>query len=44
MPSRVWSHLCDYATIDASGKATIVGEFDNIYVPGLPIQYPLFPP
>ncbi len=42
MPSRVWSHLCDYAAIDASGKATIVGEFDNINVPNLPIQYPLF--
>ena len=42
MPSRVWSHLCDYATIDARGKATIVGEFDNIFVQTLPIQYPLY--
>lgn len=42
MPSRVWSHLCDYATIDASGKPTIIGDFDNINVPNLPIQFPLF--
>lgn len=42
MPSRVWSHLCDYATIDGSGKPTILGDFDNINVPGLPIQFPLF--
>lgn len=42
MPSRVWSHLCDYATIDASGKPTIIGEFDNINVLGLPAEHPLF--
>lgn len=42
MPSRVWSHLCDYAAVDANGKATIVGEFDNIFTQALPIQYPLF--
>ena len=42
MPSRVWSHLCDYATVDGSGKPTIVGDFDNINVPNLPIQFPLF--
>ena len=42
MPSRTWSHLCDYATIDANGKPTIVGDFDRITVPGLPIQFPLF--
>jgi hypothetical protein len=42
MPSRVWSHLCDYAAIDASGKPTIIGDFDNINVPNLPIQFPLF--
>ena len=42
MPSRVWSHLCDYATIDASGKPTIVGDFDRINARSLPIQFPLF--
>lgn len=42
MPSRVWSHLCDYATIDGSGKPMIIGDFDNINVPTLPAQLPLF--
>jgi hypothetical protein len=42
MPSRVWSHLCDYATIDANGKPTIVGDFDRIHARNLPIQFPLF--
>ncbi len=42
MPSRVFSHLCDYATIDASGKPTIVGDFDRINARSLPIQFPLF--
>ena len=42
MPSRVWSHLCDYATIDASGKPTIIGDFDRINARSLPIQFPLF--
>lgn len=42
MPSRVWSHLCDYATVDAGGKATIIGEFDRIFAPNVPIQHPLF--
>jgi hypothetical protein len=42
MASRVWSHLCDYATVDPNGKTTIVGEFDNIFAQALPVQYPLF--
>jgi hypothetical protein len=42
MPSRVWSHLCDYAAIDGSGKPLIIGDFDNINAPNLPIQLPLF--
>jgi hypothetical protein len=42
MPSRVWSHLCDYATIDGNGKPTIVGDFDNINIPNVPFQLPLF--
>ncbi len=41
MPSRIWSHLCDYATVDASGKTTIVGEFDHIFAPSIPFGYPL---
>ena len=42
MPARIWSHLCDYATIDGSGKPTIIGDFDNIHAPSLPIQMPIF--
>ena len=42
MPSRVWSHICDYATIDANNKASIMGEFDIVFSPSLPIQYPFF--
>ena len=42
MPSRVWSHLCDYATIDTSGKPTIIGDFDHINARSLPMQFPLF--
>ena len=42
MPSRVWSHLCDYAAIDARGKPTIIGEFDRVFSPSSPVLYPLF--
>ena len=42
MPSRVWSHLCDYAAIDGNGKPMIIGDFDNINVPNQPIQLPLY--
>lgn len=42
MPSRVWSHLCDYAAIDANGKPTIIGDFDRIHARSMPIQFPLF--
>ena len=41
MPSRVWSHLCDYATIDAMGKPTIIGEFDRIFSQSVPAKHPL---
>ena len=42
MPTRVWSHLCDYATVDASGKPLIIGEFDRINVrTNLPLRWPL---
>jgi hypothetical protein len=41
MPVNIWSHLCDYATVDhGSRKATIVGEFDNIAVKTLPAHHP----
>ena len=41
MPSRVWSHICEYAAVDASGKATIIGEFDSIHTQGVPLKFPL---
>lgn len=41
MPSRVWSHICDYAAIDANGKAMIVGEFDHIFTQSVPLKYPI---
>ena len=42
MPSRVWSHICDYATMDASQKASIVGEFDVIFGRTVPVRHPFF--
>jgi hypothetical protein len=42
MPSRVWSHICDYAAIDANGKAMIIGEFSGINAKSAPVQHPLF--
>ncbi len=42
MPSRVWSHLCDYAALNSNMKATIVGEFDEIFAAGVPLKFPLF--
>ena len=42
MPSRVWSHICDYAAIDANGKAMIIGEFDRINAQSAPVQHLLF--
>ena len=42
MPSRVWSHLCDYAAIDGSGKPMIIGEFDRIFAENLPVSHPIF--
>ena len=39
MPSIDWVFLCDYAFIDASGKASIIGIFENIYALSLPIQH-----
>ena len=41
MPSRVWSHISDYAAMDANGKAMIIGEFDQIFAKNVPIKYHL---
>lgn len=41
MPVNIWSHLCDYATVDhGSRKATIVGEFDRINARSVPATHP----
>lgn len=34
--------LCDAATIDAGGKLNILGAFDTISVPHMPVVYPQF--
>ncbi len=42
MPIRVWTHLCDYATVDVNGKASILGEFDRIFSQAVPANHPFF--
>lgn len=34
--------LCDHALISQDGKLSLIGIFDRIAVPGLPIQHPRF--
>lgn len=33
-------HLCDAANIDGSGKLSILGIFNILYLPSLPMKYP----
>lgn len=40
MPAINWAFLCDYASLDASGKAYIIGIFEHIHVPSLPRRWP----
>lgn len=40
MPSIDWAFLCDYAFVDVSGKASIIGMFENINTPTLPLSHP----
>jgi hypothetical protein len=40
MPAINWAFLCDYAYVDASGKASIIGMFENIFVRHLPARHP----
>ena len=35
-------NLCDFATVDASGKLTLVGVFDKIWAPSAPAAHGLF--
>jgi hypothetical protein len=39
MPSLDWAFLCDYAFVDASGKASIIGVFENISTLQLPMSH-----
>lgn len=39
MPSIDWAFLCDYAFVDASGKASIIGIFENINAVSLPTNH-----
>ena len=40
MPAINWAFLCDYASLDAAGKAYIIGIFEHIHVPSLPRRWP----
>jgi len=40
MPTIDWVFLCDYAFVDASGKASIIGTFENIFTVSLPAHHP----
>jgi len=42
MPSRVWSHVCNYATQGRGGMVSIIEEFDTIGFPSMPAHYPFF--
>jgi len=42
MPTRIWSHLCEYATVDMNGRASIFGEFNKIFVQNIPAKHPIF--
>ena len=40
MPAINWAFLCDYASLDASGKAYIIGIFEHVHVTSLPRRWP----
>ena len=40
MPAINWAFLCDYASVDAAGKAYIIGIFEYVNVPKLPRRWP----
>jgi hypothetical protein len=41
MPQIKYAHICEFARIDAGGTVTIVGIFDAIHVPAVPVRFPL---
>ncbi|MBX5490341.1 MAG: hypothetical protein IRZ14_04225 [Chloroflexi bacterium] len=40
MPSVQWSLICDYYLIDQAGRLSLLGIFDRLVVPQLPVVYP----
>ena len=40
MPIIEWAFVCDSAYVDASGKASIIGAFENITADTLPFSHP----
>jgi len=40
MPAINWTFLCDYAFVDANGRASIIHTFTFIRGPRLPFRYP----
>jgi hypothetical protein len=40
MPSINWVYLCDYAYLDAAGKMSVIGMFEFIKAPQLPLSWP----
>jgi uncharacterized protein DUF6941 len=41
MPTRVWSHISDYASF-VQGTSIIIREFNQIYLAPVPAVYPVF--
>lgn len=40
MPYITYAHICEYARIDPSGSVSIIGIFDTIHVPDVPVNFP----
>src|SRR5690242_5707551 len=41
MPDVEWSLLCEYCLIDAAGKLSVLGIFDQVVARQLPVQQPV---
>ena len=42
MPDVEWVLLCDYCLIDQGGRLSLLGIFERLLTPTLPVQHPLF--
>jgi hypothetical protein len=40
MPDIEWSLLCEYCLLDVTGKLSMLGIFDQLVTPQLPVQQP----